>query len=162
MVSFRCTQKLLRRLPDAVTAEPLPTTTVLGDWYCTPLNHRHRRLILGLAERSLLPVVVSAKELATFPARFTEAVLRVLEAIGVPAKLRGREAEAMAQRALAKTNNRSSLGSMKDPAFLALVFLDRVPDASPDIIAEELVDVPCGPLEHVFPRRQTLALFRAA
>jgi hypothetical protein len=117
---------------------------------------------LGVAERSLLPVVVPAKDFTTFPARLTEAAQRFLEALGVSAKLRDREAQEMAKRVLAKTNNRSILGSMKDLAFLALVFLDRFPDAPPEAVAEELIDVPCGPLEHVFPRRQTQVLFRAA
>lgn len=162
MVSFRCTQKLLRRWPELLEASPSPTTTVLGDWYCTTLNHRHRRLILGLAERSLLPVVVPAKELATFPGRLAEAVCRALDALAVPAKLLDQERSAMAEFALAKTNNRSILGSIRDLGFLALVFLDRYPDASPEAVGGELIEVPCGPLEHVFPGRQTQVLFRAA
>lgn len=96
MVAFRCTQKLLRRWSGPIDASPSPPTTVLGDWYCTALNHHHRRLILGLAERSLLPAVVTAKEMATFPARLTEAVLQILDPLGVPAKLRAHEAGAMA------------------------------------------------------------------
>jgi uncharacterized protein DUF6933 len=162
MVSFRCTQKLLRRWPGSIEGSPSPTTTVLGDWYCTALNHRHRRLILGLAERSLLPAVVPAKELATFPVRLAEAACRALDTLAVPAKLLDQERSAMAQFALAKTNNRSILGSMRDLGFLALVFLDRYPDAPPEAVAAELVQVPCGPLEHVFPGRQTQVLFRAA
>jgi hypothetical protein len=161
MVSFRCTQRLLRRWPGLIEPSPSPPTTVLGDWYCTALNHRHRRLIFGLAERSLLPVVVPAKEIATFPTRSTEAALRILDTLGVPAKLRDHEAREMADWVLAKTNNRSILGSMKDLGFLALLFLDRYPDAPPEAIAAELVEVPCGPLEHVFPGRQTQALFGA-
>ena len=162
MVSFRCTQKLLRRWPGSIEGSPSPATTVLGDWYCTALNHRHRRLILGLAEHSLLPAVVPAKELATFPLRLAEAACRALDALAVPAKLLDQERSAMAQFALAKTNNRSILGSMRDLGFLALVFLDRYPDAPPEAVAAELVQVPCGPLEHVFPGRQTQVLFRAA
>jgi hypothetical protein len=162
MVSFRCTQKLLKRWPETIDVSPSPPTTVLGDWFCTALNHRHRRLILGLAQRSLLPVVVPAKEFATFPSRFTDATLRSLTGLGVAAKLRDQEVREMAEWVLAKTNNRSILGSMKDLAFLALVFLDRYPDAPPEAVAAQLADVPCGPLEHVYPGRQTQALFRAA
>ena len=46
---------------------------------------------------------------------------------------------------LAKTDNRSILGSLRDLRFLALVFLDEYPDASPEAIAAKLVGVPCGP-----------------
>jgi hypothetical protein len=162
MVSFRCTQKLLRRWPGPIEVSPLPPTTVLGDWYCAALNHGHRRLILGLAERSLLPVVVPAKPFATFPSRLAAATLRVLDGLGVPAKLRDREAQEMAAWVLAKTNNRSILGSMRDLGFLALDFLDSYPDAPPEAVGAELVEVPCGPLEHVFPGRQTQVLFRTA
>ena len=52
----------------ANSSSPSRPTTVLGDWYCTALNHRHRRLVLRLAERSLLPVIVPAKDFTTFPA----------------------------------------------------------------------------------------------
>jgi hypothetical protein len=162
MVSFRCTQKLLRRWPGPIEASPSPPTTVLGDWYCTALNHGHRRLIFGVAERSLLPVVLPAKEFATFPARFVEAALQVLATLGLPAKRCDQEAREMTTWVLAKTNNRSILGSLRDLGFLALVFLDQYPDAPPEVVAAELVGVPCGPLEHVFPGRQTQVLFRAA
>ena len=94
MVTFRCTQKLLKRWPDAVESAPLPPSTVLGDWFCTALNHRARRLILAVAERSLLPVVVPAKDFAGFPARLMEAVRLMLASLGVPAASRERELQA--------------------------------------------------------------------
>jgi hypothetical protein len=162
VVTFRCTQKLLRRWHGRIEASPPPPTTVLGDWFCTALNHGPRRLILGVAERSLLPVVVPAKEFATFPARFVEAARLVLATLGVSASSCDDEARAMNTWILAKTNNRSILGSLRDLGFLALVFLDEHPDAEPDAVAAELAGVPCGPLEHVFPGRQTQVLFRAA
>ena len=162
MVSFRCTQKLLKRWPGAIEASPSPPTTVLGDWYCTALNHRSRRLILGVAERSLLPVVLPAREFATFPPRLVLGALQVLRTLNLPAKRRDQEAQAMSTWVLAKTNNRSILGSLRDLGFLALVFLDEYPDAPPEAIAAELVGVPCGPLKHVFPARQTEVLFRAS
>ena len=162
MVSFRCTQKLLKRWPGPVHAAPLPATTVLGDWFCTALNHGPRRLILGVAERSLLPVVVPAKEFATFPARFVQAARLVLTTLGLPANRCEEEERAMSAWSVAKTNNRSVLGSLKDFGFLALVFLDEHPDALPEAVAAQLIGVPCSPLEHVFPGRQTQALFRAA
>jgi hypothetical protein len=135
---------------------------VLGDWFCTALNHRARRLILGVAERSLLPVVVPAKEFATFPERFVEAAGLVLTTLGIAAMSRDAELQAMSTWALAKTNNRSILGSIRDLVFMALVFLDEQPDARPEAIAADLAAVPCGPLELVFPGRQTQFLFRAA
>ena len=162
MVSFRCTQKLLKRWPGGIEGSPAPPTTVLGDWFCTALNHRSRRLILGVAERSLLSVVVPAKEFGTFPRRFVQAARRVLATLDVPPTCCEEEERAMSTWVLAKTNNRSILGSLRDLGFLALVFLDEHPDAPPEAVAAELVGVPCGPLEHVFPGRQTQALFRAA
>src|SRR5258707_1134035 len=95
MVSFRCTQKLLKRWPGAIQASPSPATTILGDWFCTALNHGPRRLILGVAERSLLPVVVPAKEVATFPVRFGQAARLVLATLGLPANRRDEEDRAM-------------------------------------------------------------------
>ena len=60
MVTLRCTQKLLRRLE--VTDKPAAPTPVLGDWYANILFSRPHQLVLCVSERSLLPVVLLAKE----------------------------------------------------------------------------------------------------
>jgi hypothetical protein len=110
----------------------------------------------------LLPVVVPAKEFATFPARLVQAARLVLATLRLPANRCDEEERAMSLWIVAKTNNRSVLGSLRDLGFLALVFLDEHPNAPPEAVAAELIGVPCGPLEQVFPGRQTQVLFRAA
>jgi len=64
MFTIRCTKKLLRRVDDTET--PTASTTVLGDWYAKVLYSRPHQLVLCVSERSLLPVVLHAKEWLTF------------------------------------------------------------------------------------------------
>ncbi|MGH8707497.1 MAG: DUF6933 domain-containing protein [Burkholderiales bacterium] len=81
MFTVRCTQKLLRR----VEASDAPTapSTVLGDWYANVLYSRPHQLALCVSERSLLPVVLHAKEANTLAPRLTLAVGHVLQRLGV-------------------------------------------------------------------------------
>jgi len=75
MVTLRCTQKLLRRLGVSTKAETPQPTTVLGDWYANLVYSRPHQLVLCLNERSLLAVLVSAREGKSLDARFREAVV---------------------------------------------------------------------------------------
>src|SRR5580698_5713357 len=84
MVTVRCTQKLLKYLRTGTDLRhtDLPTTR-LGDWYANLLFARHQRLIICVSERSLLPVIVAAKDSSSFSSWFREGVRSVLWTIGV-------------------------------------------------------------------------------
>ena len=81
MVTVRCTQKLLRRLRE--TKDTSAPTTVLGDWYANILFSKPQQLVLCVSERSLLPVVVLAKEFESLGVRLSVAVREVLLKLGV-------------------------------------------------------------------------------
>jgi hypothetical protein len=87
LFAIRCTKKLLVRGDLPVAAAPLPATAMLGDWYANILITRPQHLVLCISERTLLPVVVAAKDLKALPKRLTEAVQHMLTRIGVPENL---------------------------------------------------------------------------
>jgi hypothetical protein len=126
---------------------------VLGDWYAN-------LLVLCVSERTLLPVLVPAKDIAGLPTRLAIAVGDMLRAIGVPETEVIRELRQMVDWRIAKTASRQVLGSMNDFAWMAEVdpretmsLLDR---------ALLLAESPCKPIGMQDPRRATVALFGEA
>lgn len=166
MYTLRCTAVLLRRLQHLTPAgsgpEPAPTTA-LGDWYANRLNIGRHRLILCTNERSLLSVVVPAKDLPQLPARLTTSVARLLVRIGVPPALAWAEIQAMQHVRFGPTRSKSVLGSMNEFVYQVdaefsysseVVYLDGV-----DL---RLSEVPCGPLKYRNPAEVALDLISRA
>lgn len=166
MYTLRCTAVLLRRLQHLTPLGPGPepaSTTALGDWYAKRLNLGRHRLILCTNERSLLSVVVPAKDLVKLPARLITSVGRLFMRIGVPPALAWAELQAMQEVRFRPTRSRSILGSMNDFAIQVdgefsrgeeVVYLDAV-----DL---RLSEVPCGPLKSANPAEVALALLTRA
>ena len=120
MVTLRCTRKLLRRISvDPSQSNGVPTT-LLGDWHVNLLVWRPQ-LIHCMNDRSLLSVLVPARESVTFPGRLSDALHRLLLRLGVSSHVAVREHEAMSEFVVAPSNNRSILGCMRD-AELALAY----------------------------------------
>jgi hypothetical protein len=117
MVALRCTKKLLARVgpPQEVSG---PATTILGDWYAQPLAIGHQRLVLLISEHSRLPVLMAGRDLKHLAANFPDALAPVLWGLGIDAAAIQREVEATREAAIAKTNNRSLLGTLNDFSFL--------------------------------------------
>jgi len=124
VVVLRCTKKLLARTGPAAEVVP-PSTTRLGDWYANLLYTRQGQLILCAAERTLLPVLVPARDAKSLPQRLAHAAGQILAAIGVPPALIEAELKEMADVSIARTANRQVLGSMNDFAFVAGYDLDQ-------------------------------------
>jgi hypothetical protein len=136
---------------------PPPSTGRLGDWYANLLVMRPAHLVLCVSDRTLLPVIVPAKDIASLPTRLALAVGDMLRAIGVPEEPVIRELRQMVDWRIAKTANRRVLGSMNDFAWMLdvdsgepMTLLDR---------ALLLAEVPCKPIGMDSPRRATLSLF---
>ncbi len=123
MLVLRCTRKLLHRLK-AATPEPTPSSTWLGDWYGNPVSVGHERLILCVSEKTLLPVIIPARDLRSFGARLATAAAEVLRSLCVTDTLVRAEIDRMAPIAFAPTNSRVVLGSMTDFACLLRAHLD--------------------------------------
>ncbi len=116
-------------------------------------------MILCTNERSLLSVVVPAKDLPKLPGRLITSVERLLARIGVPPALVWAEIEAMQQVRFGPTRSKSVLGSMNDFVYQVdaefsqgreVVYLDGI-----DL---RLSEVPCGPLKYRSPAEVALDL----
>ncbi len=159
MFTIRCTIKLLRRVDDTET--PTASTTVLGDWYAKVLYSRPHQLVLCVSERSLLPMVLHAKESNTLAPRLTLAVGEILRQLGIDPALIEREQEQMRAFAYSRTQNRRVLGQLNDLMFLLSAYLDGSPETSLLSHSLHLAGTPCGVIKG-FPDKLTVELFQAA
>lgn len=160
MYTLRCTQRLLARLgPPA--GDAIQPTTVLGDWYANTLNVGRRRLVLCTSERTLLTVLVPARDLPHLPDRLRDAVARMLARLDVPHEDTARERREMMWHQLGRTASRQILGSMNDFALLADTYIrDAERDVDLDAIAVMLNRAPCRPIQYQSPDAFTRAIFR--
>jgi hypothetical protein len=160
MFTIRCTQKLLRRLEH--TEEVTAPSTVLGDWYANVLYCRPHQLVLCVSERSLLPVVLAAKQAYTLGPRLTAAVGHVLRKLGVASALIEREQAEMRAFAYGRTQNRRVLGSLNELMFQLSWYLHDSPDRDLVEHSLQLARTPCGAIGPGFPDEVTVELFSAA
>jgi hypothetical protein len=107
----------MRRLGVPPKAPTSPPTTALGDWYADLIYTRPEQLVLCMNERSLLVVLIGAREGKLLPERFRQSVLALLRRIGVPSERIKEEADAMGEIGLGPTANRRVLGCMREAAF---------------------------------------------
>ena len=161
MFAIRCTRKLLRRGAPAILEAPVPPTTVLGDWYANVLFARPEHLVVCISERTLLPVVVTAKDIKHLPSRIASAVRDMLFALGVPASQVEAELREMEFGYLAVTANRKVLGSLNEFMFQFEHAYHHYPNLTLHQRALRLAEMPCGAIEHAFPTEATRALFKA-
>jgi len=160
MVVFRCTRTLLDRLAIPLAAPCARSTTALGDWYFKLLFARPQWLLVGVSERSRLPIVMSAREFATMTNRFRSALERVLEDLGVPASAIAAEDAAMKDVVFAKTLDRRVIGSLNDFGHAVRWALDDGADRSLHAMSLRLAETPILPLDD-FPDRMTRRLLQS-
>lgn len=158
---LRCTQKLLDRLNSKPDPEPGLTDTVLGDWYANLIRVGRIQVVLAVSERSLLPVVVPARDGRTLVKRLSEALEPMLTSIGVSADDATAERVAMQQWAVGKTANRRVLGSLNDLAFQLQVGLLDFPDRTLLVHSLWLAKTPLKVIDYGAPDQATLAAFVA-
>jgi hypothetical protein len=159
MFAIRGTQKLLQRIGMPLSDLSVPPDTLLGDWYANLLVAKPAHLILCISERTLLPVVVEARNASMFRARMVESVREVLTALGVAADSVERECAAMDRAYLTKTYSKSLLGSLNDFMFLLRHSLAYRPESSLVEHSLHLAEAPCKPIGYNSPDRATRELF---
>lgn len=113
LIVLRCTSKLLSRLATKPAAATPPSSNALGDWYATLLRMKRGHFVLGIARNTLLPIVVSGRDLRTFPERLATTLAEVLAAYGVRAEAIERECAAMSEVQYARTDDRSTVGGSR-------------------------------------------------
>jgi len=158
MLTCRCTAKVFKRLKVKPSDAPPASSGRLGDWYVN-LLYWQPQVLLCVSERTLLPVIIPAKDGSSFPARLAASAQVLLREIGIPETLVDEELAAMQPVALAKTADRRVLGSMNEFAFLAEATLAYEPAMGLHRLALRLSLTPCGPLKLIFPVDATRDLF---
>lgn len=159
MYTLRCTGKLLARLGPITEVAREKPTTVLGDWYGTLIHAPGMQLVLFVSERTLLPVVVPAREARTLTERFPFALTRVLAELRVALPNIDREVQAMAGPRIGKTASRQVLGSMND--FIRMMKGHPWPPTSLTALSLKLAQAPCGPIGMGSPDDLTRELLTA-
>jgi len=152
MYTLHCTAKLRERLKRPLPAARSPATTRLGDWYATALFWRPR-LALLVNERTLLPVLLPLAPASTLLGRVAPAVAQVLQLHGVDQDFVEREFAAMADVEVAKTSNRSVVGTMNEFAFEAEAYRDYRGITDLLDLALRLAETPCGAIKGNSPAR---------
>ncbi len=158
MFVLRCTAKLLKRLGLKGPLEAPPSTTALGDWYANIFYLERRPLILATSEKSLLSVVLPARELEETQAHLLRAAGQMLLRIGAPRQSMDQELHRMAEMVYGSTKSRTVLGSMND--FIATMkFAAHVRrEWTLEDWADDCNETPCSPLEYAHPRKVALHL----
>lgn len=131
---------------------------LLGDWYATLVRTRRGHYVLGMAHNTLLPVVVSGRELRAFPVRLASAVVDVLAAYGVPAEAIEKDVAAMTTVRYAKTDDRSNVGVLTEFHHLLVAHLEDVPTAPLTALSLRLAHTPIV-ARNMFPEDATCHLF---
>ena len=159
MFAVRCTRKLLSRGTPRELPVPVPPTTVLGDWYANIVFTRPEQLVVCVAERTLLPVVVSAKDVKLLPERVARAAGTMLQEIGVSPGDIAEELSQMNAGYFAPTANRRVLGSLNEAIFRFEYWYAEHPGLSLQQLAMRLAQVPCAPIGYAYPSEATVAAF---
>jgi len=123
MLVLRCTRSVRARLrlPDDLP-DPGRSTGILGDWYIHLVRFGRDQWVLATSERSLLSVLLPARELrANLAPNLRSALGALLELLGVPPGAIHREIATMEPVTFGRATNRRVLGSMNDFAFQASV-----------------------------------------
>ena len=69
-----------------VIVHPPASSTLLGDWYANVLFVYRKPLILAVSARTLLPVLIPARDPASLLPRLAAALGEILKALGIPAR----------------------------------------------------------------------------
>ena len=147
--------ELLRPLRKTAAADAPSSSTLLGDWYAHVLFVQRRPLVLAVSARTLLPVLVPARDPATLGPRLCVELGLVLAALGIPHALIREEQLQMTEVVFDRTVSRQILGSMNDFDRL----LDLAPGESLTSAALQLARAPCRPIGMKSPDRATARLF---
>lgn len=126
----------------------LPDTT-LGDWYANLVRAGRTQVVLAVSERTLLPVVLPARDGRSLVRRLAEALDPLLVSLDVLADDIATERAAMQDWTIGKTANRRIVGLQHDP------------DRTPLEHSLWLARTPMKVIEYGAPDRATVAAFAA-
>jgi len=152
------TKKFLERVGRPSVPADTPSSTQLGSWYATVLFWRPQVALFVNAE-TLVPLLLPFAPATSLLDRLVAGLDELLEHHAVSRPFIDAELSQLGEVRLAKTSNRSVLGSMNEFAYLADV--DRHAAAVIDLLelSLRLAATPCSPLyrRHVTPHDELLA-----
>ena len=157
MICIRLTAKLAKRMKVDLVESSSPTDGSLGDWYVNHYIIGRQHLLLAVSQRTLLPVLLQAKELKTFPERLRSETELILRSFGIAEPRIKTEIKAMGEWVFAKTDSRQVLGSMND--FASMLKYQFNPDASLCEESRLLARTPCSPISGNSPQQETIETF---
>jgi hypothetical protein len=163
MVVLRATQKILRTLPRSANDSDT-SDTALGDWYVNRIIVDRQPLLLLVSSKSLLAILVPARDVRTLPDRFPGMVADRLRQLGVDLSLIGSEMDVMHAVRVGPTQDRSVLGTMVNFAKAVPYYLpvNGWSETTLRSVEDRLAETPCqasGRFEDViFPERTALRL----
>lgn len=158
MYSLHCTKKLLDRIKPSIATSLPPPTTALGNWYATALFWKPQ-LALLVNERTLLPILMPLAPALTLAARFPVELAVLLSMHGTNKAVIESEVAEMGDVALAKTANRSVVGTMNEFSFLAEGYREYLETSDLLTLSMRLADTPCSPIKYNSPARLLKELF---
>ncbi len=166
VLTLRCTQRVRTRLRLAEQFPEAPASTgALGDWYVHLVRFGRSEFAIATSERSLLTMLLPARELrVSLVPNLCKSLRLLLERLDVPDGQVSRELDAMQPASFARATNRRVLGSMNDLAFQASHHLAHGDDLA--AVAERLAHTPLsaigeGPGHLDFPDMRARALLAA-
>jgi uncharacterized protein DUF6933 len=162
MIIVRCTQKLLKRLGFPSNNETHPSTSVLGDWYANLIYTRPQQLVLCMNERSLLVVLLLARDGKSLAARFRQSVLALLYRLNVPASCIETEASAMQDIRIGRTASRRVVGCMVEAAKALEVELSRGEFQTLEEVEDQFSEFLYATIGYRYPRELASELFSLA
>ncbi len=163
MVVLRRTQKLASQLAVS-TQSAAASDTALGDWYVNRLAVDRKPLLLIVSSRSLVAILIPAKDVRALPIRLPALVAQRLKKMRIPEWQISAELGAMAPVQVAKTADRSVMGILVDFAAMIPYYLDRGAwdETTLPFVEAKLAKNPCFAgrpgNSTVYPERDTPAL----
>src|SRR6202790_2274081 len=130
MLSLCCTKIIRNRLGlPAQLLAPVQPSTRLGNWYVHPARFGHQQIVLATSKRSLLTVLLPARQLrGSIEINFQAAVAELLAALQLPAPIVSRELAAARPISFAAASNRRVIGSMNEYVWQLGSYLTRTGD----------------------------------
>ena len=154
MITLRCTHKLRKYLGVSALESPAAPTAKLGDWYANLVPTAGGDLILCASEKSLLTVVIPARESNNLIPLFRLRVGNILAMLGINAGVIERELTHLEHIQFGKTASRSLLGSMNDFAQMYQYEAERYGGSGILSLSKaelNMSEVPCKPLKYASP-----------
>jgi hypothetical protein len=152
LYTLRCTKKLLDRIRLPVESAVPSSTTVLGNWYATALFWIPQVALL-VNEQTLLPILMPLAPASTLLTRVPSQLALILEWHRAHRSFIAREVAAMREVSVAKTADRSVVGTMNEFAFLAEAYREHMDSGVLPALSMRLADTPCGAIRHNSPAR---------